>query len=80
MEKFAVEFSWVLTDAIRTSTFIMENNAATWLCLFGFRLKKFDFSYIYWNWYCQFLFLGGGGGGGRFDLRMKEIRLENVYQ
>ena len=23
MEKFAVEFSWVLTDAIRTSTFIM---------------------------------------------------------
>ena len=77
MEKFAVEFSWVLTDAIRTSTFIMENNAATWLCLFGFRLKKFDFSYIYWNWYCQFLFFGGGD---RFDLRMKEVRLENVYQ
>ena len=76
MEKFAVEFSWVLTDAIRTSTFIMENNAATWLCRFCFRLKKFDFSYIL----KLILSIAFGGGGTRLDLRMKEIRLENVYQ
>ena len=65
MEKFAVEFSWVLTDAIRTSTFIMENNAATWLCRFCFRLKKFDFSHILkLILSIVFFFLGGGGGGG----------------
>ena len=75
MEKFAVEFSWVLTDAIRTSTFIMENNAATWLCRFCFRLKKFDFSYI-----LKLILSIAFGGGTRLDLRMKEIRLENVYQ
>ena len=61
LEKFAVEFSWVLTDAIRTSTFIMENNAATWLCRFCFRLKKFDFSYIL-KLILSIAFLGGEGG------------------
>ena len=77
MEKFAVEFSWVLTDAIRTSTFIMENNAATWLCRFCFRLKKFGFSYIL-KLILSIAFFWGGGD--RLDLRMKEMRLENVYQ
>ena len=62
MEKFAAEFCWVLTDAIRTSTFIMENNAATWLCRFCFRLKKFDFSYIL-KLILSIAFFGGGGGG-----------------
>ena len=64
MEKFAVEFSWVLTDTIRTSTFIMENNAATCLCRFCFRLKKFEFSYILKLILSIPFFLGGGGGGG----------------
>ena len=59
----------------------MENNAATWLCRFCFRLKKFDFSYIL-KLILSIAFFGGGGGGGgnRLNLRMKEIRLENVYQ
>ena len=64
MEKFAVEFSWVLTDAIRTSTFVMENNGATWLCRFCFRLKKFDFSYILKLILSIAFGVGWGGGGG----------------
>lgn len=58
----------------------MENNAATWLCRFCFRLKKFDFSHILkliLSIVVVFFFEGGGGGGGgnRLNLRMKEIRL-----
>ena len=45
----------------------MENNAATWLCRFCFRLKKFDFSHILkliLSIVVVFFFEGGGGGGG----------------
>ena len=58
----------------------MENSGATWLCRFCFRLKKFDFSYILKLILSIAFFWGGGGGENRLNLRMKEIRLENVYQ
>ena len=55
----------------------MENNAATWLCRFCFRLKKFDFSYILKLILSIPFFEGegeeGGGAGNRLNSRMKEI-------
>ena len=58
----------------------MENNAATWLCRFCIRLKKFDFSYILKLILSIPFFGGGGGGGGGAGNRLNSRMKENVYQ